>query len=91
MLDAQNGAIMISPMQMGVHLLLSHRQQDINKLSINLLILETIHFLTSICNKMNIMSNYGVDLSIFEKRHQKIIFGKINIRIPLPPSYVREV
>ena len=78
-------------MQMGVHLLLSHRQQDINKLSTNLLILETIHFLTSICNKMNIMSNYGVDLSIFKKRHQKIIFGKINIRIPLPPSYVREV
>ena len=91
MLDAQNGAIMISPIQMGVHLLLSHRQQDINKLSTNLLILETIHFLTSICNKMNIMSNYGVDLSIFKKRHQKIIFGKINIRIPLPPSYVREV
>ena len=37
------------------------------------------------------MSNYGVDLTIFKKRHQKIIFGKINIRIPLPPSYVREV
>ena len=80
MLDAQNGAIMIS-----------HRQQDINKLSTNLLILETLHFFTSICNKMNIMSNYGVDLTIFKKRHQKIIFGKINIRIPLPPSYVGEV
>ena len=37
------------------------------------------------------MSKYGVDLSTFEKCHHNIIFGKINIRIPLPPSYVREV
>ena len=40
---------------------------------------------------MNIISNYDVDLSIFEKCHHSIIFGKINIRIPLLPSYVREV
>ena len=43
------------------------------------------------CNKLNIISNYGVNLSIFEKCHHNIIFGKINIRIPLPPSYVREL
>ena len=42
------------------------------------------------CNNLNIISNYSVDLSIFEKCHH-IIFGKINIRIPLSPSYVREV
>ena len=43
------------------------------------------------CNNLNIISNYGVDLSIFEKCHHNIIFGNINIRIPLPPSYVCEV
>ena len=42
------------------------------------------------CHNLNIISNYGVDLSIFEKCHN-IIFGKSNIRIPLPSSYVREV
>ena len=40
---------------------------------------------------MNLISNFGVDFSIFEKCHHNIIFGKINIRIPLPPSYIREV
>ena len=43
------------------------------------------------CNNMNLISNFGVDFSIFEKCHHNIIFGKINIRIPLPPSYIREV
>ena len=43
------------------------------------------------CNNLNLLSNYGVDLSLFEKCHHNIIFGKINIRIPLPSSYVREV
>ena len=42
------------------------------------------------CDNLNIISNYGVDLSIFEKCHHNIIFGKINIRIPLPTSYVCE-
>ena len=40
---------------------------------------------------MNLLSNYGVDLSLFEKYHYNIIFGTINIRIPLPPSCVRKV
>ena len=43
------------------------------------------------CDNLNITSNYSVDLSIFEKCHHNIIFGKINIRIALPPSYFREV
>ena len=48
MLDAENGAIMILTTQMAVHLILSQHQQDINKLSISLLILLTTHFLASI-------------------------------------------
>ena len=40
---------------------------------------------------MNLLSNYSVDLSLFEKCHHNIIFGKINIRVLLPPSYVCEV
>ena len=43
------------------------------------------------CNNLNLFSNYGVDLSLFEKCHHNIIFGKINIRILLPPSQVRQV
>ena len=39
MLDTQNGAIIILPMPMVVHLILSRHQQDINKLSTSLLIL----------------------------------------------------
>ena len=44
-----------------------------------------------LCNNLNIISNYGVDLSVYEKCHHNIIFRKINIYIPLPASYVREV
>ena len=44
-----------------------------------------------ICNNLNIILNYSVDPSIFEKYHHKIVFGKINIRIHLPPSYVCKV
>ena len=47
-LDAQNGAIMVLPMRTVVHLMFSHHQQDIIKLSTNLFILETIHFPASI-------------------------------------------
>ena len=43
------------------------------------------------CSNLNVISSYGVHLSVFEKCHHKIIFGKISIRILLPPSYVREV
>ena len=42
-------------------------------------------------NNLNVISNYGVDLSVFGKCHHNIIFGKINICIPRPPSYVCEV
>ena len=43
------------------------------------------------CTDQNVISKYGVDISIFEKCHHNIIYGKIDIRIPLPPKYVREV
>ena len=38
------------------------------------------------CNNLNPLSNYSVDLSLFEKCHHNIIFDKINIRIPLPQA-----
>ena len=43
------------------------------------------------CNNQNLFSNCGVGLSIFEKCHHNIIFGKNNIHMPHPPSYVRDV
>ena len=43
------------------------------------------------CNNLNLISNYGVDLSLFRQCHHNIIFHKMNIQIPLPWSYVCEV
>ena len=43
------------------------------------------------CTNQNLISKYGVDTSIFDKCHHNIIYSKIEIRVPLPPKYVREV
>ena len=43
------------------------------------------------CTNQSVISNHGVDVSIFDNCHHNIIYGKINIRVPLPPTYVREV
>ena len=42
-------------------------------------------------NNLNLILNYGVDLSLFGKCHHNIIFGKINIQIPLLQSYIHKV
>ena len=42
------------------------------------------------CTNQSVISNHGVDVSIFDKCYY-IIYGKINIRVPLPPAYVRKV
>ena len=39
----------------------------------------------------NVISKHRVGVSIFEKCHHNIIFGNIDIRVPLPPPYVRKV
>ena len=39
----------------------------------------------------SVISNHRVDASIFDKCHDNIIYGKINIRVRLPPTYVLEV
>ena len=43
------------------------------------------------CTNKSIISNHGVDVSIFDKCHHNIIFGKIDIRVPLPPVYAHEL
>ena len=43
------------------------------------------------CTNQSVISNHGVDVSIFGKCHHNIIYSKTNIRVPLPPTYVREV
>ena len=43
------------------------------------------------CTNRSVISNYGTDVSIFDKCYHNIIYGKINIRVPLPPTYVRKV
>ena len=39
----------------------------------------------------SVISNHRVDVSIFDRCHHDIIYGKINIRVPLPLTYVSEV
>ena len=43
------------------------------------------------CINQNVISKHGVDVSIFDKYHHDIMYDEINIRVPLPPIYVREV
>ena len=43
------------------------------------------------CTNQSVISNHEVDVSIFDKCHHNIIYGEINIRVLLPPTYVREV
>ena len=43
------------------------------------------------CTNQSVISNHGNDVSIFEKCHHSIIYGKINIHVPIPPTYVWEV
>ena len=43
------------------------------------------------CTNLNVISKHSVDVSNFDKCHNYIIYGKINIIIPLPTIYVRKV
>ena len=40
------------------------------------------------CTNTNVISEHRVNVSIFEKCDHNIIFGKIDIHVPLPPPYV---
>ena len=43
------------------------------------------------CTNKNVILNHGVDVSLFDKCHHNIIYGKVSIQVPLPPTYIREV
>ena len=43
------------------------------------------------CTNTNVICKHGVDVPIFEKCHHNIIFGKTDIRVPLPPAYICKV
>ena len=43
------------------------------------------------CTNHDVVSNYGIDVSMFKKCHHNIIYGKIDIRVPLLSVYVHEV
>ena len=94
MLDAQGGGKMTLLTQQGKKLTLSGHQLDINKLLINLpmLLITLCHALTSyVIDHQNVISNYGVDASIFKKCHHNTIHGKNDIYISFPPVCVPEV
>ena len=39
----------------------------------------------------NLINSSGVEISLFEKCHHNIVYGKIDFKIPIPPPYMREV
>ena len=39
----------------------------------------------------NLINSSGVEMSLFEKCHHNIVYGKIDFKTPLPSSYMREV
>ena len=43
------------------------------------------------CPNQSVISNHGVDVSLLDKCHHKIIYGKMNMLAPFPLTYVREV
>ena len=43
------------------------------------------------CTNQSVISNHGADVSIFDKCHHNIVYGKINVCVPLPPTYVQEI
>ena len=67
---------------------------DINKLLINLpmlLIISMSCIDLIFCTNKNVISNYGLDVSVFKSCQHNIIHGKIGIRAPLQPVYICEV
>ena len=88
--DVENGAIKTLPISLAVRLTLLHHQHHTykpNHIASNSFPCIDLIF----CNNQNLILKHGVDLSIFEKCHRNIIFGKINIHTPLPSSYVPEM
>ena len=39
------------------------------------------------CKKPELISEYGIDHSLFQTCHHNFIFGKINAKIPVRPAY----
>ena len=39
----------------------------------------------------NLIKNSGAEMSLLEKCHHNIVYGKIDFKIPIPPPYIREV
>ena len=39
----------------------------------------------------NLISNTGVELSLFDKSHYSLLYGVIDFKVRLPPPYLREV
>ena len=39
----------------------------------------------------NLINSSGVEMSLFEKCHHNIVYGEIDLKIPIPPPYMREL
>ena len=39
----------------------------------------------------NLVNSSGVEMSLFEKGYHNIVYGKIDFKIPIQPTYMREV
>ena len=50
-----------------------------------------LHLLTSFCSKFNLISKTGVELSIFEKCHNYLIYDITDIKVSLLSPFLTEV
>ena len=39
----------------------------------------------------NLVTEFGVDTTLYKTCHHSLIFGKINFNIPLPPPFYRDI
>ena len=51
---------------------------------------QPVHITKESLSCLNLISNTGVDLSLFDKCHHSVIYGIIDFKVPLPPPYLRE-
>ena len=87
--DVENGAMKTLPIQLDMRL-----NSLTSSAGYKQLINNPTHIINNsfscidwlVCKNQNLISNYAVDLSVFEKCHPNTIFGKINIYISLSPS-----
>ena len=85
----QNGAQVIKITKLGKTQMIGQPTHITNYKSPCIDLLFTTNSTNATNNKL--LSDVGVEQIIYNKRHHNIIYGSLNLKIPLPPPYYRKV